>query len=419
MSGREREGAAAPGPPSYAVAGFLEEGFGLAVAARNTVRALEASGRCVERVTIRHGGAGAAPRRAGMARARATVFHVNPSDVAQYADQWRPAVDPSAPTVCVPFWEMPLVPRAWEGILSGLDAVLAPTRFILEACARSIPRDRVVLHPQAVFHPEVRPAREAWGLPPGATVFTLSFDVGSDIERKNPWAGIEAFTRAFPSNRDVALVIKTKPYPQVPAYRAQARELAARIQGDDRIRVIERTLSYEEVLQLYASCDVMLSLHRSEGLGLHLMEAMSVGRPVVATGWSGNVDFMTPENSVAIGWRLVPVRSDHPGYRTEIGREGQVWAEAELGDAVDALRGLHANRERRLEMGAAAARDMERRRSEVLSGATFDALERLLPPVSRDPRGFARAVREERARLRWATLRRRALLAVRMALGRP
>jgi glycosyltransferase involved in cell wall biosynthesis len=163
----------------------------------------------------------------------------------------------------------------------------------------------------------------------------------------------------------------------------------------------------------------MVSLHRSEGLGLHLMEAMSLGKPVVATGWSGNMDFMSTESSIAVGYRLVPVRSEHPGYATEIGREGQVWADADVDEAARALRTLHEDHSRRLAMGAAAAREMEARRRGMLSGGAFDALETvLLPGAAADPRRFARAVRDERARLRWATLRRRARYVARMVLGR-
>ena len=134
----------------------------------------------------------------------------------------------------------------------------------------------------------------------------MSFDIGSDIERKNPWAALDAFQLAFPDERDVRLIVKTKPWPHMRSYRAQAERLAARMAQDDRMRLIDESLDYADVLRLYASCDVMLSLHRSEGLGLHLMEAMSLGTVVVATGWSGNCDFMTAENSIAIPYRLVP-----------------------------------------------------------------------------------------------------------------
>ena len=293
-----------------------------------------------------------------------------------------------------------------------MDAVLAPTRFVQAACARVLGGDRVLHYPQAVFVPRVTADRAAWGLPTRATVFVVAFDVGSDADRKNPLAAIDAFQLAFPTEQDVVLAIKTKPYPDIPAFQDHARMLRERISGDPRIRILERALTYEEVLGLYASCDVMVSTHRSEGLGLHLMEAMSLGRPVVGTGWSGNMDFMTPENSVATRYRLVPVQARHPGYLAEVGRDGQVWAEPELRDVAEALRALHREPGRRLELGRNAARDMERRREELLSGGTFDALERQLSTPAGPPRLWpgvrktARVLRAEKLRDRLGRLAR-------------
>jgi glycosyltransferase involved in cell wall biosynthesis len=402
----------APGVGSYRLVGFLGGEFGLAVAARNTLHALTAAARPVVAVPIDVG----APTRAVSLPPDAppagpsdlNLFHMNPVEIVTTRRAWSRTISRDAAAACVPFWELPLLPHRWLPVLEGMDLVLAPTRFIQEACARALPRTPVLHHPQAVFLPAVAPEREAWGFAAGTTVFVLAFDVGSDVDRKNPLAAIEAFQRAFPSERDVLLVVKTKPYPSVPALEAQARALRERVAGDARIRIVERSMAYPELLRLYASCDVMLSLHRSEGLGLHLMEAMSLGRPVVATGWSGNMDFMTPENSIALGWAPVPVRARHLDYAAEVGREGQVWAEPALADAVEALRLLHRDRTRRELLGSSAARDMERRRRDVLAGAVFGEVEAHLARTARDPGRFWRGLRRAAWSLRVETLRRRA-----------
>ena len=197
-----------------------------------------------------------------------------------------------------------------------MDVVLAPTRFVQSACAAAIPPDRVLHYPQAVFLPDGDPTRSrgvgAHG--EGRDRFVVSFDIGSDIERKNPWAALEAFRQAFPDEPDVRLVIKTKPWPGVESTLPRPMSSATGWRSDRRIRVVDRSLTYAEVLGLYASGDVMLSLHRSEGLGLHLMEAMSLGKVVVATDWSGNMDFMTSQDSVPVGYRLVPVVTRHSHY---------------------------------------------------------------------------------------------------------
>jgi glycosyltransferase involved in cell wall biosynthesis len=285
-----------------------------------------------------------------------------------------------------------------------MDAVLAPTRFIQDACARVLPPERVVHFPQAVFVPEARPDRDAWGFRSGATVFLVSFDPGSDVDRKNPRAAVEAFRRAFPSEPDVQLVIKSKPWQNAPALATQRRALDEAVAGDPRIRVLDRTLGYEELMRLYASCDVLVALHRSEGLGLHLMEAMSLGKPVVATGWSGNMDFMNSENSIPVRYALVPVRSGHDAYAEEMGREGQRWAEPDIDDAARALRALHGAPERRRAMGATAAAEMAERRRRFLCGSSFDALEAALVSARPDAARLDRALRRSVARRYWRAL---------------
>jgi glycosyltransferase involved in cell wall biosynthesis len=385
----------------YSVIGFLNVDYGLSVAARNTLKALSASARPSTRVSIEprwlRGAAATAGDRPAAGERNVALFQLNPLDIPVYSRQWRPSAPRGTAHVCVPFWELPIVPPAWERVLSSMDAVLAPTRFVESACAACVPRERILHYPQAVFLPDdVRPSRDQWGLSPTALVVIVSFDVGSDIDRKNPFAAVDAFRRAFPDGEDVQLVIKMKPVTRA-ELRPQVDALRSRIAGERRIRVIEESLSYDDVFQLYASCDVMLSLHRSEGLGLHLMEAMSVGKVVVATSWSGNTDFMTPENSVLVDYRLVPVATRHPVYRSELGRAGQVWAEPSLDDAVEKLRALRAVPERRRALGAAAARDMEERRRRMLSGETFDALEAMLERTPADVGRFESAL--QRARL--------------------
>jgi len=402
----EREGSGTT-PWSYDVVGYHGGDFGLAIAAAQTVGALRASGRAVRTIglanhpppPLRERLARAVQSRRRQASSRTVaLFQANPLEIAQHAFQWQAEVEPGARSVCVPFWELPVVPRSWEPILRGMDAILAPTRFIQEACARVAGPERVLHYPQSVTLPSgIEPAREAWGISPGATVFLVSFDVGSGIDRKNPWAALEAFRRAFPGSEDVELVIKTRPWSQVPEFVGQLDRLRETIAGDRRIRIVERSLPYADVMRLHASCDALVSLHRSEGLGLHLMEAMSLGRAVVATGWSGNLDFMTGANSVPVPCALVPVDPLHPHYRIERSRPGQVWAEPDVDAAARAMRRLHEEPAWRIALGAQAARDMDARRQESARAATFAALEERLSSSRR--RSLAAAVWRTRWRL--------------------
>jgi glycosyltransferase involved in cell wall biosynthesis len=410
-------------PWQYDVVGFLGGDFGLAMAARNSLHALRSSRRPVNEIPVVHrGGRGVERAFETMSPPgdrRITLFHVNPPDVPAFRGQWNGHIDPEAPSAFVPFWEMPLVPRSWEPLLGAVGAVLAPTVFIQEACSRAMPPERVLHYPQAVFLPaDTPPCRERWGLPTSATVFVISFDVGSDIERKNPWAGIEAFLAAFPGAESVRLVIKMKPWPGVPEYRELANQVRARAGQDRRIVVIDEELSYPELLGVYASCDVMLSLHRSEGLGLHLMEAMSLGKVVVATNWSGNTDFMTSSNSVPVDFRIVPVAPRHPHYAAELGRPGQVWAEPDVVKAARALRELHRDRLLRAGLGRAAAVTMESRRRTMLAGHAFDRLEECLALQPAQPGPFQAAMRRTDRARRWARVQAAArAIARRVGLG--
>jgi glycosyltransferase involved in cell wall biosynthesis len=386
---------------AYHVIGHVEGEFGLAIAARNTVRALRSSGRDVTCTNVVVPPARGAVARGGVSSPTdVQLFQMNPLEAARAAAQWSAAVPRGAPRVWVPFWELPVLPRSWTPLLASMDAVLAPTRFVQSACAAAV-GPRVLHHPQAVFLPEgVEAAREEWGLSRTSTVFLVSFDIGSDIDRKNPWAAVEAFRRAFGADDDVQLVIKTRPWPNVPQYAEQARRFAEQVR-DPRIRIVERSLSYPEVLRLYASTDVLVALHRSEGLGLHLMEAMSLGKVVVGTNWSGNTDFMTGRNSRPVGYRLVPVASRHPSYQREAGRAGQVWAEPDLADAIAALRELHRDRELRRRLGAVAALDMDARRARMLSGAAFQELESFLAARARRRVPFGAALWTTRRYVTW------------------
>ena len=233
--------------------------------------------------------------------------------------------------------------------------------------------------PQAVFLPEsVKPSRKRWSIPEGVVTFLCSFDPGSDIERKNPRAGIEAFSRAFGDSEDTLLIVRVHSWSDAGPHAEAADSLERIVSGRRNIRLMRDKLTYEEVLSLAATCDVTVSTHRSEGLGLPLMEAMSLGRVALATGWSGNLDFMTPDNSLLIDSRLVPVVPSHPAYESEVSRPGQVWAEADVEHTARLMALVASDSSLRERLGANARADMARARARAESGATFDELERVL-----------------------------------------
>jgi len=128
------------------------------------------------------------------------------------------------------------------------------------------------------------------------------------------------------------------------------------------------------VLALSASCDVYVSLHRSEGLGLNLLEAMSLGKPVITTAWSGTMDFTGEEDSCLVGYDLVPVVASHPAYRPDAIGPGQMWAEPRLDEAAHWMRRLADDAELRARIGGRALAAMEARRAEHTKAAFYDRL---------------------------------------------
>ncbi|HET6351619.1 MAG TPA: glycosyltransferase [Coriobacteriia bacterium] len=284
------------------------------------------------------------------------LFHLNPDQMLYLLNPLSSLVTTQGRmNISVPFWELPKLPPSWIKPLEAMDLILAPTRYIEDAVREALPNANVIHFPQAVHVPDdITADRARFGLPNDAIVFVSSFDMRSDIERKNPWAAIEAFHRAFPDRDDVRLVVKVNNVEYSSRFPAYVRRLAEEAR-DHRVIVNSDAMGYRDVLSLYASSDVLLSLHRAEGLGLSLLEAMSFGKVVVATAFSGNMDFMTPENSCPVPFTMVPVQaSTQPAYSKRFAGE-QEWAEPDVDAAATALRALADSPELRARLGSAAS----------------------------------------------------------------
>lgn len=361
--------------------GHVSGNFGLAVAARNTLRAIVDNNvqTCTIDIDAGMGRSGHDDTFASLAcsspsgRFPVSLFHTNPTDIYSYAVE-TPARTwaPDRLRVLVPFWELPLIPQGlWTDFISSMDLVLAPTHFIADAVGRCCPQTPVLHYPQAVFLPDgVVADRARYGLPESAFTCVTVMDASSGFERKNPLASVAAFREAFVGlgADDVCLVVKLTDRVGVRVFSEQLDAFRAEAETDPRIIVIEQSMSYLDVLRLNASADVLISLHRAEGLGLNLMEAMSVGTVVLGTGWSGNMDFMTPDNSVIVNCSRTPVRSAHPSYAPEVIGEGQYWMEPDIGEAATSLRKLYDDRTQLGALASQAKVDMDVARACFLRG---------------------------------------------------
>ena len=233
-------------------------------------------------------------------------------------------------------WELAQWPTAWRDLTGLVDEVWVSTRHIYDALAPWSPVP-VQIMPLAVDLGEVGPQTRAdFGLPEKAYLFCFSFDLNSSIHRKNPEACLKAFQKAFPveqaaSDLPVGLVVKT----HAPKNRHDAWErLKHAAASDPRIHIIEETLPRPDLLALYRCCDCYLSLHRAEGFGRGIAEALLLGLHVIATGYSGNVDYCRdiPQADL-VGYEMVPVGKGEYPFGT-----GQQWAEVDVDEAAGAMR---------------------------------------------------------------------------------
>jgi glycosyltransferase involved in cell wall biosynthesis len=264
------------------------------------------------------------------------------------------------------FWELEKFPEEWHGAIDLVDEIWVTSPFVRDAIA-ACTRKPVHIVPIALEAnlPASHSRREV-GLPDGIFVCLYSFDFNSFVARKNAEGAIAAFRRAFaPGRRDVRLVIKTTNGERFPELLQRLIAVAA---GDDRIEVRDGFLDRAGMWTLQASCDCYLSLHRSEGLGLGMAECMLLGKPVVATAYSGNLAFMDADNSCLVDYTLIPVKEgEYPAW------QGQHWAEPDIEQAAAYLVRLADDADYAREIGEAARASVSRRLSVEASLAAVTA----------------------------------------------
>ncbi len=267
-------------------------------------------------------------------------------------------------------WETNTIPQRWQRAFSLIDEIWVYSRFMAENIGAVAPVPVLTLPPPvAAPGPATEPLR--LGVPDGF-LFLFVFDYLSTVQRKNPVGLIEAFKLAFAPGEGPQLLIKTINAPLRPL---AEEEVLWAAHGRSDIHVIDRSLSAHELGRLMASCDCYVSLHRAEGFGLTMAEAMALGKPVIATNYSGNVDFMNAENSYLIDFEIGRVGAECEIYPPE----GE-WADPNIEHAGELMRRVYTNPEEARRIGARAAKEIlatlspettgtaMRRRLEELSG---------------------------------------------------
>jgi glycosyltransferase involved in cell wall biosynthesis len=254
-------------------------------------------------------------------------------------------------------WELPRFPERWYDRFAYYDEIWVTTSFVANVLAPISPVPVVRIPP--VLTPATRASRDSGrrrlGASPEEFVYLFVFDFHSHMERKNPLALIDAFEAAFAPSEPVRLVIKCV---NADSNREGFAAMNARAQGYP-IDIHTGYWPSQDVSNLMAACDAYVSLHRSEGTGLTITDAMALGKPVIATSWSGNMDFMNVSNSYPVRYELVELRENVGPYRS-----GEVWADPSVEHAAEQMRSVFEDREEARIRGKAARREIETNYSE-------------------------------------------------------
>jgi glycosyltransferase involved in cell wall biosynthesis len=253
------------------------------------------------------------------------------------------------------YWELPKAPPEWAPMLKGIDEIWAPNAFVRDAF-RGIFAGPITIVPPCVDVEATEVfGRQQFDMDLDRFYFTFSFDYFSHPPRKNPLGVVQAFLAAFPHGDEaVGLVIKsTSTSDHYPEIKASIRQAAER---DRRIKVIDRVMSRTEILSLIRQSDCYVSLHRSEGFGLGMAEAMAFGKAVIGTDYSGSREFLSERTGFPVACTLRPLQAGEYIYP-----DGQYWAEPEEAAAAEAMRSVFYDVEERRRRAAAGKALIETR----------------------------------------------------------
>jgi glycosyltransferase involved in cell wall biosynthesis/2-polyprenyl-3-methyl-5-hydroxy-6-metoxy-1,4-benzoquinol methylase len=320
--------------------GFFKAEFGHGEAARRIVAGIEQAGIPFSTITMRaphHRERHAFDEHSSAEVYGTNVVCLNPEHILEFAEAGGRDLLAGRYTIGAWCWEGSRFPPSLHGAFRLVDEIWVASEFV--AGLISAETDKPVLRfPMPVeVHEPPKLSRKDVGLPDDRFVFLFVYDFFSTLERKNPLGLIEAFKRAFPPGSGPILVLKSINGRKKREELARVQEAAA---THPDIRVVDEFVAAEHVQALTALCDCYVSLHRSEGFGLTIADAMACGKPVIATRYSGNLTFMQDDNSYLVGAGLATVPPGIPNYPA-----GSVWADPNLDEAAALMRRVVENSE--------------------------------------------------------------------------
>lgn len=327
-------------PDGMNISGYINSPIGVGQGCRLLARAASASGYPVALTDVRGNssdkGSFMPELNIGESRYSINIIHVNPreypSDISKFPEHfWRKHYN-----IGVWLWELEEFPDIWLKYFNFVDEVWTPSEFNTSAIRAKAPVPVYTVPYGISAEYDSALSRGFFNLPEDRFLFLAMYDSNSSSSRKNPDGAIEAYKTAFPEeSHATGLVLKTNN-----ASSHDIEILKDKTGGRKDMFFINRTLSKKEVNSLIRLSDVFVSMHRSEGFGLVMAEAMYLGTPCIATGWSANTDFMNNENSCLVDFKFVDVNDREIYLPVFEGRFIPRWAEPDIIQAAGFMRKL-------------------------------------------------------------------------------
>lgn len=320
-------------PEGFVVSGFFRDEFGLARSAELTATKLESLGFDVIRHNIRN----VMNTRPYLSKSidapdgYGWIIHANPPEVLAFLLSLDPRRTPNGPWLTYWAWELGVVPSGWSEVARLFDDVLVPSKFVQEALGQSGINSSLLTHPvslgrtaRLVQNRDVVQARN----------FYVQMDGNSSFSRKNILTALEAFRSAFHDSSEFELILKTRNLKE--AHETKIRE---QLRGMSNVRWLNWSLGEANYQELWNKVDCVVSTHRSEGFGLGLAESAWLNRPIIGTGWSGNMDYMSGATEGNLPHTLIPVERFDDVYG-EYAERGAEWADVAVQDVVYSLKSV-------------------------------------------------------------------------------
>lgn len=304
------------------------------------------------------------------------LIHVNADQVTNFFNEKGESYFKNKYNIGFWYWELSKFPKEWLDKFQFFNEIWVASSFCQETLSEASPVPVVKIPPSVVVDRIKNVDRSYFGIKDDSFVFLFIFDLLSFFERKNPLAVIRAFKEAFGPNEKAQLVLKCSNLER----NAPARDMILEETKGLNVKLIDRYLDKDEVHALMSISNCYVSLHRSEGFGLPLAESMYLGKPVIATDYSSNTDFMSVNNSFLVKYKLIEIDKDYGPYK-----KGNVWADPDHVHASELMRLVYEKRELSSEIGAKAARDI---RENLSPEATGKKIRERLEHIMRENRIF-------------------------------